>query len=154
MILFMDTSALVKLYVAEVHSETVRRWVEVADEVACQWLAYVEARSALAAKNRLGELSDVELTSCKEEFEQDWLRYHRVSVTPSLLRRAGALSEQLGVRAYDSVHLAGSEYLQSSLGVPVTFGSFDGQQVRGAERLGLLIASAGDGLAEDADESG
>ena len=52
MILFLDTSALVKLYVEEADSETVRGWVEEAEEVACQWIAYVEAQSALAAKQR------------------------------------------------------------------------------------------------------
>ena len=119
-------------------------WVEVAEEVACQWIAYVEARSALAAKRRLGDLSDAELVGCKKELEEDWERYHRVAVTQTLLRRAGALSEQLGVRAYDSVHLAGAEYLQSSLGVPITFGSFDRRQVDAAARLGMLIAPVDD----------
>ena len=58
----------------------------------------------------------------------------------TLLRRAGALSEQLGVRAYDSIHLAGAEYLQASLGVPITFGSFDRRQVDAAAQLGMLTA--------------
>ena len=154
MILFLDTSALVKLYVEDADSDTVRRWVEAADDVACQWLAYVEARSAFAAKHRLGELSGVALTGCKEELERDWTRYHRIAVTPSLLRRAGALSEQLGVRACDSVHLAGAEHLQSALGLPVTFGSLDRQQVGAAARLGLLIASEHQGPAEGDDQSG
>ena len=70
MILFLDPSALVKLYVEEADSETVRGWVEVAEEVACQWIAYVEARSALAAKRRLGDLSDAELVGCKKELEE------------------------------------------------------------------------------------
>ncbi len=153
MILFLDTSALVKLYVEEADSETVRGWVDVAEEVACQWIAYVEARSALAAKQRLGDLSDAELEECKKELEEDWERYHRVAVTQTLLRRAGALSEQLGVRAYDSVHLAGAEYLQSSLGVPITFGSFDRRQVDAAARLGMLLASVDDDPDQSDDQS-
>ena len=153
MILFLDTSALVKLYVEEADSETVRGWVEVAEEVACQWIAYVEARSALAAKRRLGDLSDAELVGCKKELEEDWERYHRVAVPQTLLRRAGALSEQLGVRAYDSVHLAGAEYLQSSLGVPITFGSFDRRQVDAAARLGMLIAPVDDDPDQGDDQS-
>lgn len=118
-----------------------RAWVRQADEVACQWLAYVEARSAFAAKRRLGELSEAELATCREEFEGDWVRYHRVALTEPLLRRAAAVSEQFGVRAYDSVHLATAESLQAALGEPVTFGSFDRLQVEAAARLGLPIAS-------------
>lgn len=147
MTLFLDTSALVKLYVDEPDSDAVRAWVEQADEVACQWLAYVEARSAFAAKRRLGELADGELAACKDEFEGDWARYHRVALTQPLLRRAGAVSEQLGVRAYDSVHLAAAESLQTALGEPVTFGSFDRLQVAAAAQLGLPIASVEDAAA-------
>ncbi len=153
MILFLDTSALVKLYVEEAGSETVRGWVDVASEIACQWVAYVEARSALAAKWSLGDLSDAELAECKKELEWDWECYHRVVVTQPLLRRAGALSEQLGVRAYDSVHLAGAEYLQSSLGVPITFGSFDRRQADAAARLGMLIAPVDDDSDPSNDQS-
>ena len=140
MILFLDTSALVKLYVDETDSRNVRGWVNEADEIACQWLAYVEARSAFATKRRLGELADSELAACKQAFEQDWTRCHRVTVTEALLRRAGAISEQLSLRAYDSVHLAGADYLQTALGSPITFGSFDRHQVEAAVQLGLLIA--------------
>ena len=140
MTLFLDTSALVKLYVQEIDSDTVRSWVVKADEIACQWLAYVEARSAFAAKSRLGGLTEAELAGCREEFELDWTRYHRTAVTPPLLRRAGALSEQFALRAYDSVHLASAEYLQNSLGEPVTFGSFDLRQTGAAAKLGFPIA--------------
>ncbi len=140
MILFLDTSALVKLYVDESDSRNVRDWVDEADAIACQWLAYVEARSAFATKRRLSELSDTELATCKQAFEADWARCHKVTVTEALLRRAGAISERLGLRAYDSVHLAGADYLQTALGSPITFGSFDRQQVEAATQLGLAIA--------------
>lgn len=140
MILVLDTSALVKLYIEEIDSDTVQSWVDAANQVCCQWLAYVESRSAFAARHRLGHITDQELGRCKEEFERDWARYHRTEVTQALLRRSGELAEQLGLRAYDSVHLAGAEYLQSALGVPVTFGTFDGAQRNAASRLGFLIA--------------
>lgn len=139
MTLFLDTSALVKLYIDEPGSGNVREWVVDADEVACQWLAYVEARSAFAAKARLGELTEPELAECKAAFEQDWSRFNRTPVMEALLRRSSTLSEQLGTRAYDSVHLASAEHLQAVLGEPVTFGTFDLRQATAAVQLGLIV---------------
>ena len=48
MTLYLDTSSLVKLYVAEAESESVRRLVDDADIVATAAIAYPEARAALA----------------------------------------------------------------------------------------------------------
>ena len=140
MILFLDTSALVKLYVDEANSADVGNWVSRADEIACQWLAYVEARAAFAVKHRLGDLTEAELTECRQAFEEDWERIHRVTATEPLLRQAGAISERFGLRAYDSVHLAGAEQLQTALGSRITFASFDNRQIDAARQLDLLVA--------------
>ena len=48
MILYLDTSALVKLYVREHGSAAVRALVERADVVATSVVAYAEARAAFA----------------------------------------------------------------------------------------------------------
>ena len=52
MTVYLDTSSLVKLYVAEPESESVRRLVENADIVATAAIAYAEARAAGKAKVR------------------------------------------------------------------------------------------------------
>ncbi len=54
MILYLDTSALVKLYVSEEGSEIVRGAVESAGRVATSRIAYAEARAALAPAYWLG----------------------------------------------------------------------------------------------------
>ena len=48
MILYLDTSSLVRLYVDESGSADVRRLVEQAEIVAASVVAYPEARAALA----------------------------------------------------------------------------------------------------------
>ena len=57
MILYLDTSALVKLYVEEPNSEEVRSAVDGAVAVAVSEVSYTEARSALARREREGSLS-------------------------------------------------------------------------------------------------
>lgn len=56
MILFLNTSALVKLYVEGAHSVTVREWVDEAEVVATCRVAYPEAVSALSRRMRAGDL--------------------------------------------------------------------------------------------------
>jgi predicted nucleic acid-binding protein len=60
MILYLDTSALVKLYVEEPGSRTVRALLERAQVVSTSRVAYVEMRAGLARKLRQGELSEEE----------------------------------------------------------------------------------------------
>lgn len=58
MICYLDTSALVKLYVHEQGSETVRKLVDAASVVATSKVAYPEARAALARGFREGLLAE------------------------------------------------------------------------------------------------
>jgi uncharacterized protein len=54
--LFLDTSALVKLYIREEHHEIVATATRNASRVALSVVAYPEARSAFARKLREGTL--------------------------------------------------------------------------------------------------
>ena len=57
MILYLDTSALVKLYIEESGSQEVKKALEEARIVSTSRVAYVEARAGIAMKYREGELS-------------------------------------------------------------------------------------------------
>ena len=105
MTLYLDTSSLVKLYVTEAESESVRRLVDDADIVATAAIAYPEARAALARRRREGELPARAFSAAKRALDADWPRYLTVDVTGPLCREAGALAERHGLRGYDSVHL-------------------------------------------------
>ena len=78
MILYLDTSALVKLYVEEVDSEKVTTWVGDAYAVATSLIAYVEARAAFARGWQEGVLTGAQLRR----------------VVSKLRRRLGALHGQ------------------------------------------------------------
>jgi predicted nucleic acid-binding protein len=55
-ILYIDTSALVKLYAKEAGTTEVQRAVAKAEQIATSLIAYVETRSALARKYRLEQV--------------------------------------------------------------------------------------------------
>ena len=68
MILYLDTSSLVKLYVDEDCSEIVREWVEEAEVVATSRVTYPEALSAFARRWNRGDLTDEEMSLARESF--------------------------------------------------------------------------------------
>ncbi len=126
MTLYLDTSSLVKLYVAEVDTESVRRLVNDATLVATSQIAYPETRAALARRRREGALSPSAFTMAKRTFDADWPKYFAVEVTASLCRDAGELAERLQLRGYDSVHLASFAEIIRRCGAQETrFSSYD-----------------------------
>ena len=101
MTLYLDTSSLVKLYVAEPDTEAVRRLVDDAAIVATSQIAYPETRAALARRRREGALSPRAFATARRTFEADWARYFAVEVTASLCSRggrAGGTASTAGVR--------------------------------------------------------
>ena len=143
MILYFDTSALIKLYVDEEHSETVQTAASRADALATHELAYPETRAALARLRRENRLSEDTFAEIKGTFIADWPRFARVQALEPLLLRAGELAELLALRGYDSVHLAAAEYVRLQTGGPVTFLCFDGRLRRAAAVLGLNLSFEG-----------
>lgn len=143
MIVYLDTSALVKLYAHEARSAEVKRAVARADLVATSLIAYVEARSAFARKHRLADIDDAALKRHKRQFEQDWNRLDRLPVDATTIRRAGDLAEQYHLKVYDALHLATVDLMEVTLRSSISFACFDDALNRAAARLGFtLIADA------------
>ncbi|MGH7840617.1 MAG: type II toxin-antitoxin system VapC family toxin [Candidatus Binataceae bacterium] len=137
MILYLDTSALVKLYADEAGSEMVRRAVVRAQLVATSFVTYAETRSALARKRREGGISAAGLKRLKREFERDWARLQRLPIDEATVRKAGELAEEHALRAFDAIHLATADSLQVALRAAVTFACFDSLLSDAAKLRGL-----------------
>jgi predicted nucleic acid-binding protein len=125
-ILYLDTSSLVKLYVVEEGSGEVRRLVAEATLVATSVVAYAETRSAFARLAREHTISSEEAEQVKADFERDWPHYLSLDLTAAVWRRAGGLAERHALRGFDSLHLASFLALVTAeLGEPVQFSAFD-----------------------------
>ena len=141
MTLYLDTSSLVKLYVAEPGSDAVRKLVNAASVVATSTIAYTETRAALARRRRERALRPKAFTSAKKTFEAEWSKYFTVDVTSALCRQAGEFAERYRLRAYDSVHLAAFAEVAREAGVRDTrFSSFDDALNRAARSLRRTLA--------------
>lgn len=135
--LYLDTSALVKLYVEEDGSDKVREQVRQADVVATSAIAYVEARAALARRHRERSLSPGDYRRTVRELDADWQRYVSIEVTDVLIRKAADLAGNHRLRAYDAIHLASAAFLTERLAEAVAFSSWDANLSAAARREGL-----------------
>jgi predicted nucleic acid-binding protein len=136
LILYLDTSALVKLYVRERGSARTRRLIDRAQAVATSMVAYAEARAAFARLQREKRTSAKRHRARVAQLDRDWDSYALVELTAAVARRAGALAEEHGLRGFDAIHLASALWLQSAHSGDMQFSGFD-------ERLDGAVRSAG-----------
>ena len=135
MILYLDTSALVKAYVEEQHCDSVRRWVDAAAVVATSVVAYPEAAAAFARKSREGGIGKDTLDRVLAALERDWADYAVLEVQE---RAAGALAVKHALRGFDAVHLSAALALQADAPEgTVAFCAFDERLMRAAAAEGL-----------------
>ena len=135
--LYLDTSALVKLYVNEEGAGVVRGASDQADVITTSALAYAEARSAFSRRRQEGALSVGEYRRVVHDLDEDWPRYLTIQVVESLIHEAARLAEAYRLRAYDAIHLASAATANREIGLPVVFASWDGPLERAARREGL-----------------
>ncbi len=145
MILYLDTSALAKLFVVEPGAESVGRAVAQAAAVATHLIAYAEMRATFARAVRMGRVDTAALRVLTLEFERRWASLDVLGVTDPLVRRAGDLAERHGLRGYDSVHLAAVLALRELVGsgAEVHFGVFDTKLRDAALAHGLDLVTTG-----------
>jgi predicted nucleic acid-binding protein len=137
--LYLDTSALLKLYVEEDDSDFVEGVVQDAETTVTSIMTYVETRAAFSRRRRDGSLTLADYHRVVREFEREWERYFVIPVTDSLIKSAGKLAETHGLRGYDALHLASADYFREKTNEPVIFGCWDSRLETAARRQGLQL---------------
>ena len=75
MILYLDTSSLLKYYVDEDHSADVREWVDRADVLATSRVTLAEAAATLSRRHLGGGLTREQCRRVFADLEADWPLY-------------------------------------------------------------------------------
>lgn len=131
---YVDSSALLKLYIDEADSEDALRILRSDQVLVTAWLTLVELRRNLA---RL--LDGVALARAREHCERDLDAMALISLDERAWRRAADIAELLGVRSLDALHLAAAQILQ----IPdLVFCTFDLRQANAARQLGLHVVGS------------
>jgi predicted nucleic acid-binding protein len=137
LILYLDTSALVKLYVRERGTGEVQRFVRKSEAVATSLVAYAEIRAAFARALRSGLTTPKAHGERVLRFNQQWDQLLRVELTPLVIRHAGDVAELYGLRGFGSIHLASALWLQTKVGGNLAFAAYDERLATAAKAAGL-----------------
>jgi predicted nucleic acid-binding protein len=135
--LYLDTSALVKLYVRENYTDEMLNMVASHDQLASHQILYVEFHATLARLGREARLTDEQWRQLKHDFLIAWPAFTQVGLTEPLLVRAAELAEGFALRGHDSLHLAAADLLRQVIVKPLIFASFDRHLNRAAKLLGM-----------------
>ena len=138
MILYLDSSALVKLYIQEPGSKEVKEQVA-ARIVSTSRVSYVEARAGIARKFREGELTEEERRRIVRDLEEDWKNYFIVDVSESVAKLGGELTDRYPLRGFDAIHLASVLLLKNRTRSDVSFSCFDKRLREAAKAEGLDV---------------
>jgi predicted nucleic acid-binding protein len=141
-ILYCDTSALVKLFVDEANAGLVRNAVETSAGIATHMIAYAEACSAFA---RLAERNgDRHLFArFRRTLDEHWGEWQIVAVDEPLVRRAADLAGSHRLRGFDSVHLAAAESVfRARRAAEFRFAVFDSNLIVAATAVGIPVLEA------------
>lgn len=139
MIIYLDTSALVKRYIFEQGSDQVHQKISQVDTVTTSLITYPEALSAFSRNLREHSFDRRYYNLIRLAFEKDWRQIHVIDFSRQLSQYAGRLIHKHGLRALDAIHLATAMQFKSWISGPVTFLCFDERLSMAAEAEGMNL---------------
>jgi predicted nucleic acid-binding protein len=137
--LYLDTSALIKHYIAENGSDYINDLIADASAIATALITRAEMAAGINRLLRMKYISPEHYSIALRDFRSDWNHYERISISEEIVARADSLTCEYPLRGYDSVHLAAVLTWQDSLGLPVALAAFDADLRDAAQKAGLQV---------------
>jgi predicted nucleic acid-binding protein len=134
MIVYFDTSALIKRYITEPGTPDICAAWDTAEAAVSCWLLYPEMIATLARKRREAIIPAADLDTAEAAFRRDWLTLTRVACDDHLIHRIDDLHRLHRLRGADSTHLAAALAYRELADEPTAFACAD-VQLRGAAHL-------------------
>lgn len=139
---FLDTSALVKLYVQEPGTDRLLPLINDPSEnrFAVLAISVVEIRSAIRRRQRAGDVDASVATAILESVQSQMeTRFIRQAVSDTVIDTALEMIDRYALRAYDAVQLAGCLVLCTVAAEPFTFVCSDHRLVEAARSEQLKV---------------
>ncbi len=140
MICYLDTSALVKLYIEEEGSNIVEELVNNSKHVSTSVVAYAEARAAFKRVKDDGLLSEEEYKQLIINLKRDWPHFLILEVSELVLSRVDELVETHSLRGFDLMHLASTVVLSKRVNSEkIVVGCWDKRLRQGYQKEGFEL---------------
>jgi len=142
MILYLDTSALLKKYFNEVGSnEIITNW-KAAEAIVISTVAYAETLAAIHRKKREMGSEKAMFEKILELFKRDWNSFIRVEVTDELNEWIDKMISRYPLRGFDAIHLASALIVHDRLPENFLFACYDNPLLQAAQMAGLQTLPA------------
>jgi predicted nucleic acid-binding protein len=106
LVIFIDTSALVKRYFVEEGTREVLGIFEDSYDIRVSAVTKAEAISAFNFRRHRGDISKAEYVRCIDSFFEDFKDFEVVPLSESVESRVQKLAEKYGHKALDNIQLA------------------------------------------------
>ena len=136
---YLDTSALIKRYVAEAGSDDVATLLEEAAYQAASIVTEAELPAALGRAMRTSLITERDGEAALKAWEQDRQDLSWIQLPQVTAQQAGQLALQDGLRGYDAIHLATALWWQANLGQELMVATYDRELSRAAKAHGLKV---------------
>jgi predicted nucleic acid-binding protein len=137
MILYLDTSALLKKYFRETGSdEVIARWKD-ATGIVTSSVAYAEALASIHRKKRDLKFNNDIFKKIIHLFRRDWNSLIRVDVTDELNDWIDKMVSHYPLRGFDAIHLASALIVHDRLPEKFLFACYDNKLLQAAQSAGL-----------------
>jgi predicted nucleic acid-binding protein len=137
MILYLDTSALLKKYIQEPgSSEVIAGWKE-ATGIVTSSVAYAESLASFYRKKREVTIHDKKFETILGSFQRDWRSFIRVEVSDDLNETIDKIVGDFPLRGFDAIHLASALIIQEDVSEDFLFACYDKVLFLAAQKAGL-----------------
>lgn len=127
MILYLDTSAMVKLFVQEVHSDSVNLLYSESELPVTSVVAFAECTSALRRKVREKHLTRKAYHQLILNVSKEYLNMGKVPISNEIDEIIIQLLEKYPLRGFDAIHLASALLMKYDTQLDVKFACFNKQ---------------------------
>ena len=139
MIVYFDSSMLVKRYVEEEQSGDAAALWKQSSEAACSAIGFAEVLSALYRRTREGTISREHLGFLLDKLQEDWAGMIQVALSGDVNLLVGSLLTRRSLRAMDVIHLASALSPQRDTGRDILFACDDLRLTSTARAEGMNV---------------
>jgi predicted nucleic acid-binding protein len=143
MILYLDATALARLFVTEAGSREVQAVARLAGICATSRIAYVECLAALARREREGAGAGP-VQEVRDRFLTHWPEFMVVELGVGVLTRSGGYAREFGLGPCAAIHLASAVEVRETM-PDLVFACLDEGLARAAESLGMRVVPGKEG---------